>query len=246
MIGHSPLHGVHTDVSMKIMLNYAEDVDLWMQDLDGMTILHWGVYNRKPTVRQILSCVQQKSNILSCLKIKDSIGWSVLRYAVERGDLDLTTFLLASPYATNISMPDERGQSVLDHAAFYNHMEVIDLLLDMNLNMDAVDSKGQTALHHAARFNNLEAVRRLIQLGAGYQLAHKDRDGRTPLQLAQQHSNKSLAEYLKSLAQEQDCGETQKLKSTKTDGSALLSHCAWDRIIELCLFLVILFTSFLL
>jgi ankyrin repeat protein len=219
MVGHSPLHGLHTDVSTKIMLNYAQDIDLWMQDLDGMTILHWGANNRNPIVHQILSYVQQKSNILSCLEIKDSIGWSVLHYAIGRGELDLTTFLLASPYATNMSMPDNLGRTLLHHAALYSRMDVIDLLLDMNFKIDGVDSIGQTVLHHAAKSNNLQAVRRLIQVGAGYQLVREDRHGRTPLQLAQQRSNKSLAEYLKSLANVQDCGEMQELKSTETDGS---------------------------
>jgi ankyrin repeat protein len=236
MVGHSPLHGLHTDVSTKIMLNYAQDIDLWMQDLDGMTILHWGANNRNPIVHQILSYVQQKSNILSCLEIKDSIGWSVLHYAIGRGELDLTTFLLASPYATNMSMPDNLGRTLLHHAALYSRMDVIDLLLDMNFKIDGVDSIGQTVLHHAAKSNNLQAVRRLIQVGAGYQLVHEDRHGRTPLQLAQQRSNKSLAEYLKSLANEQDCGEMQELKSTETNGSEVLA-------LVLCLVFVILFLN---
>jgi ankyrin repeat protein len=223
--GGSPSHFFSSDMSTNVMLRYGEDIDLYMQDKCGMTVLHWAA-GASRSHRLIMSRANQKTNGLSCLEIKDGRGRSALHYAVQDGNLDLITSLLASPYATTMSMPDSTGRSLLHHAVYSSRIDVIDLLLNANLKMDAVDASGRTILHQAALHGHPDIARRLIQLGASYQLECEDCDGQTPLEIARQRSNKLVAEYLLSLKQERGYGDTQKLAITEIEGKTPPSHSA--------------------
>jgi ankyrin repeat protein len=244
-IGKSPLHIFYNEMSMKIMLRCREDIDPWMQDKGGMTVLHWVAWSRRSTLN-LLPQSHQNINGLSCLEIKDGEGKSMLHYAVQRGNLDLITFFLASPYAMAMSMADFSGLSLLHYATESSQVDIIDLLLDANCELDAADAKGRTVLHHAAARDNILAVRRLIQLGASHQLACEDCDGRTPLELARYREAKSVAEYLQSLGQEHNGGETPKLESTNVEGIAPSLYLHQVQMAIAFLVLIILFQSLLL
>jgi ankyrin repeat protein len=225
MDSRSPSHFFYTHVSMKILLNYREDIDFWMQDRAGMTILHWIAWNQQSTL-SILPHSHQNTSGFSCLEIKDATGRSMLHFAARQGNLDFVTFLLTSPYATTMSMPDNDGRSLLHYAVQYGSLDVIDLLLDANFRIDAVDARGRTVLHEAADWESLPAVRRLIERGASYLLAYKDWNGRTPLEVAQQNIGifwmpepEKMVEYLQSLMQERNVGETTELECLEVEGT---------------------------
>jgi ankyrin repeat protein len=220
MDGGSPLHFFHTEVSMKISLNYGEDIDFWMQDRAGMTILNWIAWDRRSPL-SILPHSHQNTSGFSCLEIHDNFGRNMLHLAAQGCNVDIVAFLLASPYAATLSMPDIEGSSPLHHAVQGGEVDIIDLLLDTDVKMDAVDARGRTVLHEAVKWNSLPAARRLIERGASYLLAYKDCNGRTPLERAQLYTREGftageeMVKYLQSLAQEQNCCETPQLESTE-------------------------------
>jgi ankyrin repeat protein len=247
--GRSPLHCFFSDMSMDVILRYGEDIDPYMQDKYGMTVLHLAARASR-SLRLIMSHAHQKINGLSCLEIKDRCGRSVLHHAVQEGNLDLIISLLASPYATTISMPDSTGVSLLHYAVDSPRVDVIDLLLEANFKIDAVDASGRTILHQVALTGRLDIAHRLIQLGASYQLGCKDHFGLTPLELAQEYSRTLVAEYFLSLKQERNYGDTQKLEMTEIEGNTPPSHStphsAPRSMIIVSLLLVVLLQSFLL
>jgi ankyrin repeat protein len=218
--GRSPLHHFYNPVLKEIMLRYREEIDPWMRDQRGMTILHWVAWSRRSS-HQVLPHSHQNANGLSCLELKDAQGKSMLHYAVQRGNVDLISFFLASPYATTMSMLDLSDRSLLHYATESSQVDTIDLLLDANFKMSAVDAKGRTVLHHAATRDNLLAARRLIQLGAAYQLACEDCDGRTPLELAHCFEAKSVVAYFQSLEQEQYHCPKQKPDNAEIKSASL-------------------------
>jgi ankyrin repeat protein len=226
MDGGSPLHFFHTEVSMKILLNYREDIDFLMQDGAGMTILNWIAWDRRSPL-SILPHSHQNTNGFSFLEMNDVYGRNMLHLAARGCNLDIVAFLLASPYAATMSMPDINGSSPLHYAVQGGEVDIIDLLLDTDVKIDAVDARGRTVLHDAVKWNSFPAARRLIERGASYLLAYKDCNGRTPLERAQLYTREGYTEdeemvkYLQSLAQEQNCGETPQLESTEIEGPTL-------------------------
>jgi ankyrin repeat protein len=223
--GRSPLHNFYNDVIKEIILRHGEEIDPYMQDRRGMTILHWAAWSRRSSPH-ILPDSHQTSKGRSWLEIKDTQGKSILHYAVQRGNLDLIAFFFASPYATTMSMPDYTGRTLLHYATESGQVDTINFLLDMNFNLNATDTQGRTVLHHAATRDNLPAAQRLIQLGAADQLACEDCDGRTPLELAQDYAAKSVVAYFQSLIQENNCYRKEKLDNTDIKGDPCQGHRA--------------------
>ena len=76
-----------------------------------------------------------------------------------------------------------RGATVLQLAARYNELEVVEALLQGKVNLNAKNSKtGLTALHEAAATAHLEVIKALIDAGAD--INQPDNDGDTPLHTA--------------------------------------------------------------
>jgi ankyrin repeat protein len=266
MNGGSPLHFFYTETSMKISLNYREDIDFWMQDRAGMTILSWIAWDRRSPL-SILPHSHQKTSGFSCLEIHDNVGRNMLHLAAQGCNIDIVAFLLASPYAATMLMPDIDGRSPLHYAVQGGQVDIIDLLLDTDVKMDAVDARGRTVLHDVVKWNSFPAARRLIERGASYLLAYKDCDGRTPLELAQQNIGKSwmpgpekMVEYLQSIGQESEDDEIPELECIEIEGTAPKIegtapevesttsplHRSQLSMVIVALVLVVLFQSFLL
>ena len=67
----------------------------------------------------------------------------------------------------------------------------------LEIGIDASDPHGWTHLHHAAMSGDLGRVRELIEAGAD--INAKEKDGMTPLKVAQVHKNDEVAIFLKEL-----------------------------------------------
>ncbi|KAF2007562.1 ankyrin [Amniculicola lignicola CBS 123094] len=159
MKGRTPLHGYYNNISQQILLFNQDEVDPWIQDSQGMTILHWVSRSRKSTLQSLLlSSPLQQANTASPFKLKDIQGKSMLHYAVQRGNLELINFFLASPYADSMSMPDHLGRTLLHYATESSQVGiVIDLLLERGLDLNAEDDNRYTVMHHAAMRDNATA-----------------------------------------------------------------------------------------
>ncbi|MBK8097715.1 MAG: ankyrin repeat domain-containing protein [Planctomycetes bacterium] len=104
----------------------------------------------------------------------------LLGRAARMGHLEIATLLLDAGVPVN-------GKGYSDYtplhwAAFWNRVDAIDLLRARSAELDPRTDFQATPLHEAVRCNALEAARRLLELGADR--TAKNRDGRTPEQLA--------------------------------------------------------------
>jgi hypothetical protein len=90
------------------------------------------------------------------------------------------------------------GRSALHKAAFWGHIQMVDLLAnELKLNLNVQDNTGETALHDACRFGHAEVVKILLEAGADTKL--RNRDGKDALTLATLH-NKPIVVQLFSRA----------------------------------------------
>jgi ankyrin repeat protein len=196
--GRSALHYFYNEVVRQLLLYYADDIDPWMQDRSGMTVLHWASWSRSSS-RQALTCFPHKGGESSCYGVKDVHGKSMLHYAVQRGNADLIAFFLASPDAATMSMSDFSGKTILHCATESGRPDTINTMLEVGIDLDVVDNQGRSVLHHAAMRGNLLAAQRLVELGASYQLSRKDKNGQTPADLACRYSSELVQDYFESL-----------------------------------------------
>ncbi|KAF0328345.1 ankyrin repeat domain-containing protein 52 [Colletotrichum asianum] len=80
-------------------------------------------------------------------------------------------------------MSDSReGGTPLAFAAAYGHLQVVSLLLDHGVDIEAKDRSGETPIFLAIRQANVEAVDLLLKHGA--RISAKNASGRRPLQFA--------------------------------------------------------------
>jgi ankyrin repeat protein len=215
------LHYFYNDVVHQLLLYYSDEIDPWLQDRHGMTVLHWVSWSRRST-HQALTCFRPKGGDSSCYSVKDVHGKSMLHYAVQRGNADLIAFFLASPDAATMLMPDFSGKTLLHYSTESSRTETIDAMLKRDTNLDVIDNQGRTILHHAAMRGNLAAAQRLIELGATHQLRCNDHDGHTPADLACRNASASVRDYFKSLGYQ--CHDNGKRGACSSSGTNMLSN----------------------
>lgn len=119
-----------------------------------------------------------------------------LHKAAYYGDIEMVKSLLKEQ-----PDPDERdsfGGTALHAAMFQNNLEIVELLIDAGLDVNAQGiSNGYTPLHDAVWNNNLGAAKLLVQNGAKIDITSKE--GLTPHEKALKEGKTEIAAYLKSL-----------------------------------------------
>ena len=95
--------------------------------------------------------------------------------------------------------PDARdsfGGTALHAAMFQKNMQIVELLIDYGLDINAIGpTNGYTPLHDAVWADNKEAVKLLLAKGARPDI--KAKDGLTPIEKAQQEGKNELVECFK-------------------------------------------------
>jgi len=141
--------------------------------------------------------------LLSILLVLSALSYHAfsddqLHKAAHNGDIETVRALLKKQ-----PDPDERdsfGGTALHAAMFQDNLEIIELLLDAGLDVNAQGtSNGYTPLHDAVWSNNLAAAKLLVKRGAKAGL--KNNDGLTPYEKAVKENKTELAAYLRGLAQ---------------------------------------------
>jgi hypothetical protein len=101
--------------------------------------------------------------------------------AVERGRLDGVKRLIK--WGTSVSFQDENGRTALFYASESGRADIVRFLIDLGANLNTVDSNGgSTPLHISIQRGYTEVT--LILLENGANLAIKNKDGKTPLEIA--------------------------------------------------------------
>jgi hypothetical protein len=98
---------------------------------------------------------------------------------------------------------DENGYTLLQAAASYGKLQVLQWLLSQNVDVNAVDNEGDTAIHYAGC---LDAVKMLVEVGKASTML-KNRQGKTALHCKQ--------EELNELMQDEDEDDTADAESLK-------------------------------
>uniref|UniRef100_A0A1I8H5Q9 Protein kinase domain-containing protein n=1 Tax=Macrostomum lignano TaxID=282301 RepID=A0A1I8H5Q9_9PLAT len=98
-----------------------------------------------------------------------------------------------------VDLPDSTGATALMLAADGNYHELIEKLLDLGASVNSVDSQSRTALSRACEAGHLTAARILLLKGADP--SHRDGQGLTCTQLAEQHQNLELVQLLDRLTE---------------------------------------------
>ncbi|TEB29278.1 ankyrin [Coprinellus micaceus] len=110
-------------------------------------------------------------------------GWTALEVAIVAQNSNAVHFLTHARHcAANVAIKFHDGRTPLQVAALDDNWEIIRILVDAKVDIDAVNADGQTALELAALEKKWGVAEGLITAGANPNLIF--RDGRTVLELA--------------------------------------------------------------
>ena len=104
-----------------------------------------------------------------------------LHRSAEEGDIEAVKEHLAAGTDKNVRA-GKWGDTPLHRAAFWGYTEIVELLINNEVDVNAKDDYGCTPLHDAAEYSHLEIAEMLI--GRGPDMNAQDNNGDTPLDLA--------------------------------------------------------------
>ncbi|HEY1304316.1 MAG TPA: ankyrin repeat domain-containing protein [Vicinamibacterales bacterium] len=137
----------------------AAGVDVNAAQVDGMTALHWAVYNDDAETAGLL--VRSHADV----NLTNRYGVPPLSLACTNGNAALVRLLLDAGANANASLPG--GETVLMTAAKVGTLEAVKALLARGANPNAKERRDQTALMFAAAEGHATVVRALIEAGSG-------------------------------------------------------------------------------
>jgi ankyrin repeat protein len=181
---------------VQAMLEHGANVNA--RDGGGLTLLWWAIVAKRWRTVEVLLHHGANANA------PDPYGDTPLMRASEDPcPVGIVRLLLA--HGANVNATDQQAETALIDAACDQSPEVVSLLLQHGAAVNAQRQDGMTALHFAVdksksvrdRANNA-IVRQLLAYGADPNLA--DKDGETPLLLAQSEHRPDLVALLKQYA----------------------------------------------
>jgi ankyrin repeat protein len=124
---------------------------------------------------------------------KDKIGLTPLHHAALSGRLNVARLLLE--HGADVNARDNDGSTPLHDAASEGYLEVAKLLLEHGADVNARSyEKGWTPLHSATRNGHTDVAKLLLEHGADPNA--KDKDGRTPADVAREEGYGELARLI--------------------------------------------------
>ena len=85
---------------------------------------------------------------------------------------------------------NKNGRTALQWAAWHNHTNIVELLINKGADLNFQNNSGYTALHHAVENCSLDALQLLIQKGADAQIATNS--NKTPISTAKSDCKKAI------------------------------------------------------
>jgi ankyrin repeat protein len=182
--------------SIKPLLANGAKIDI--RDADGNTPLHVAVLYRNP------------ENLEEILKVNPDIdtinegGYTPLHLAVQRPDNERAIELLLQQGA-DMNIHDPAGRNALLVSVGSHQKEYIELLVSNGIDINSQDNEGNTALHYPLMNvlkNKLylpyskEIIKILMREGADPHIRNKE--GKSPMDLAEKSEEKELIDLLKS------------------------------------------------
>ncbi|MEW6614509.1 MAG: ankyrin repeat domain-containing protein [Thermodesulfobacteriota bacterium] len=224
--GRTPLHwaasGGHKEVA-QLLIEKGADVNAKMNN--NWTPLHDAAFNGSKEIVQLL--IEKGADVNS----KDNEGFTPLHRATNympifyKGDAEATVLLLLKNGA-DVNAKTNDGDTPL-HFAVLRNDKVKATLIEKGADVNAMNFKGQnTPLHIVSGIGNKEFVLFLIERGTDPGIANKD--GKTPLKLAQEKGHTTVALILEEAEKE----FVKKLLAKKTEpekaGQYITKHAIPD------------------
>lgn len=163
------------------LLRRGMDVD--SVDRDGNTLLMLAA--RAGRLRSLELLLKNRANVLITNKYNDS----AVMLAALRGKLEIVAALVAAGADL-----DPEGWTPLIYAAFEGHTEIVRLLLQQDVDIDARAPNGMTALMAAARNGYAESVQLLMDEDADHEA--RTPQGQTAMDLAKAGKHTAVVEIL--------------------------------------------------
>lgn len=116
-----------------------------------------------------------------------------VHYAIAGGRVDAIPYLLREG-RQNWFMKDTYGNSLLHHAAKTSNVQILDMLLNQNLDPNALNSQFESPIFNAVRFGTIETIRLLLASDA-YLDIH-NRRFETPVDTAMIFDKPDVLKYL--------------------------------------------------
>lgn len=116
-----------------------------------------------------------------------------VHYAIGGGKHEVIDYLLKQS-KQNYYLKDTYGDTLLHHATKTNNVVMIDMLLNQNLNPNALNDQFETPIFNAVRFGSVETIRLLLASDAYLDI--KNRRYESPVDTALIYDKKEILEYL--------------------------------------------------
>ncbi|XP_023222196.1 probable protein S-acyltransferase 23 isoform X2 [Centruroides sculpturatus] len=171
------------------MVEQGVDVDVPSYSPQGSHPIHWACAKGHISVVDIL--LQAKVSVDVC----DARGRSPLIIASQHGYIHLVGYLLGR--GANRHLCDNNGDTALHWAAYKGFPEIMRLLIYSGCNPEQQDSYGQTPLHLACLNGNYIVVQDLCEKDK-VKIEVSDKEGRTPLILAEIKRHSDVIDYLEN------------------------------------------------
>ncbi|MFN7097220.1 MAG: ankyrin repeat domain-containing protein [Gammaproteobacteria bacterium] len=158
---------------------------------------------------QVRECLERKThNLLSKIENEEEYLYAIpkavvqdaIQKAVVQGHIAVVRLFLEKATEINkraelLALIGDKGKTLLHYAVAGQHLKMISMLLNEQLNLDAKDALGNSVLHDAVFLGNKEIIKLLQQRNASITLTNKE--GKTALQLAKE-KDKALAILIES------------------------------------------------
>ncbi|PHS10296.1 MAG: hypothetical protein COA78_11470 [Blastopirellula sp.] len=169
---------------IRVLLKQQSDVNA--TQADGMTALHWAVYQDDISMTKLLIKAGAK------VQSENRYGVTPLSLACRNGNSEIILLLLENDADPNSSL--QGGETALMTASRTGQIDAVKLLLDHGAKIEATEKKQQTALMWAAAEGNASVVDLLIKNGADINATLLS--GYTPLLIAVRQGQKEAVKIL--------------------------------------------------
>ena len=166
-------------------------IDLHSNNGQGPRPIHWASRNGHVAVVDIL--LGPGSGI--AVDATDHKGLTPLMMACMFGRSMAAAYLLGKGAAPHLT--DMNGDSALHWAAYKGFPGLMQMLINSGFNPQKPDNFGSSPLHLACISGNLSAVK-LLCAKSTVELEPRDRNRKTPLELAAKHGHQDIIKFLES------------------------------------------------
>lgn len=151
----------------------------------------------------------------------DGKGRTALHYNCAGGSSQAVHYLLQ--HGASVHLPDLSGSTPLHWAARYGHAPIVRLLLDSKASPDEQNNMGDTAMHEAAALGLVEPLQWLVVAKANLSL--RNRESRTPLEVAERAPSKEALQLLQRLEDDDlEQSESDAARTARRERRALAAR----------------------